>query len=93
MLSLITKTKLVGRARQMRAAKDTLVLKEVAPTGVVHVQSKQDERTASRLVFKRKISEASVLSRHSHLDGEAPTLDALTIQECEVVGRSKGKSL
>jgi len=34
----------------------------------------------------------SITSEHSHSDGQAPTQDALKIQECEVVGSSKGKS-
>jgi len=77
----------------MRAAKDTLESKKVALTGVVHVQSEQDERNASGLVFKRKRSEAPIPFEHSHSDDRAPTQNALTIQEWEVVGNSKEKSL
>lgn len=31
-------------------------------------------------------------SKHSHLDDQAPDQNVLTIQECKVVGSSKGKS-
>ena len=54
MLSLISKTELAKRARRMRATKDTLTSKEVAPTGVVLVQFEQDERTTSDPVLKER---------------------------------------
>ncbi|KAK7353768.1 hypothetical protein VNO80_19220 [Phaseolus coccineus] len=54
MLSSINKIEQTKRTRQMRAAKDTFVLKEVACTSVVHVQFEQDEHIASGLVFKRR---------------------------------------
>ncbi|KAK7342173.1 hypothetical protein VNO80_25116 [Phaseolus coccineus] len=54
MLSFISMTELTERVRQMRAAKDVLVSKEVALSGGVHVQSKPDECIATGLVFKRR---------------------------------------
>jgi len=92
MLSSLSKTKLAERARQRRTAKDTLMSKEVAPNGGVHVQTEQDEHTAFGLVFKRR-SEAPIPSKYPHSDARAMTQDVLTIQECEVVRSSKGKSL
>lgn len=91
MLSSINKTELAERARRMRATKVNLVTNESAPTGVVHVHSKQNERTTSALVFKRRRSELPIPSEHSYSNGRATTQNALTIQECEVVGSSKGK--
>jgi len=78
MLSSINKTELVECAWQMRAAKDTLVSKGVAPTSAVHVPS--------GLVFKRRRLEAPIPFENSHSKDRAPTQDALTIHECEVVG-------
>ena len=62
MLSSISKIELAERARRMRAAKDNLVSKEIAPTGVVHVQFEQDEHTASGIIFKRMRSKVSIPS-------------------------------
>jgi len=66
MLSSISKIELAECARRMRATKDTLVSKEVAPTSVVHVQSEQKEHTTSGLDFKTKRSKAPILSEHTH---------------------------
>jgi len=95
MLSNISKVELVKRAKKMRETtnKESLLPKKKVLASVVRVQSEKDEHTTLGLFFKRKRLETTPPFEHSHSDGRAPDHNVLIIQECEVVGSSKGKSL
>ncbi|KAK7364664.1 hypothetical protein VNO80_13404 [Phaseolus coccineus] len=69
MLSSVSKTELAEQVRRMKATKDALVVSEVAPGGGTHVQSRQDEHTASGVVRKRRRFEGPIPLEHSHSNG------------------------
>ena len=65
----------------MMAAKSALATYETT-SGGIHIQSKQDECTASGLVHKRKRLDAPVPTEHSNSNGRAPDVKVLTDPAC-----------